>query len=282
VRFIDLPKLVQENELISSDKYKYFCSKRSQYVYIHRDFLFRSGNWRGKHIKKLISQRSEFENKSIVVGHSDKTTNLLNSHVFIQMGAKAFFGINTYALGNRIHSLPLGLTNDCDDSPIHRILGNERHFLQADQHSHYREDFDGSIYANFTIKNNSRERLPLMKILSELKMVSVGELVISERGRIDYLMNLRRHSLVPCPEGNGIDTHRIWETLYMGGTPVIKRSKYLQPLLVDLPVIFVNQWSEITDRKIMEQKWYALSESHLALNNLKLSFWTRKIESSVE
>ena len=49
-----------------------------------------------------------------------------------------------------------------------------------------------------------------------------------------------------CPRGNGLDTHRAWETLYLGRIPVVKRSAMDAVFDDELPVIFVNDWENMT------------------------------------
>uniref|UniRef100_A0AC35EYQ0 Exostosin GT47 domain-containing protein n=1 Tax=Panagrolaimus sp. PS1159 TaxID=55785 RepID=A0AC35EYQ0_9BILA len=44
---------------------------------------------------------------------------------------------------------------------------------------------------------------------------------------------------------NGIDCHRTWEALAMGAVPIVQKSE-LQPLYDDMPVMVVNDWTEVT------------------------------------
>ena len=48
-----------------------------------------------------------------------------------------------------------------------------------------------------------------------------------------------------CPRGNGLDTHRMWESLLLGRTTIVTRGP-LDPLWADLPVLILNDWSMIT------------------------------------
>jgi hypothetical protein len=47
------------------------------------------------------------------------------------------------------------------------------------------------------------------------------------------------------PRGNGLDCHRTWEALYMGSIPVV-RSSFMDSLYEGLPVLIVNEWTEVT------------------------------------
>ena len=62
----------------------------------------------------------------------------------------------------------------------------------------------------------------------------------------DYLDELKDHKFVICPLGHGMDCHRNWETLYMRRVPVMKKHPYMEKLMKDYPVLWVDDWPEIT------------------------------------
>jgi hypothetical protein len=62
----------------------------------------------------------------------------------------------------------------------------------------------------------------------------------------NFLDELRDHKFVACPPGHGMDTHRIWETLYMRRVPIVKRHPYFEKLLEGFPVLWVNNWYDVT------------------------------------
>lgn len=62
----------------------------------------------------------------------------------------------------------------------------------------------------------------------------------------EYSILSQRHEFVACPRGNGIDTHRLWECLYRGSIPVVKRSVWSEMIeMLDLPIVQVESWDEI-------------------------------------
>jgi len=68
--------------------------------------------------------------------------------------------------------------------------------------------------------------------------------------RIDYqtfLADLADHKFVLCPRGNAIDCHRNWEVLYMRRVPVMKTNPYLMDLFYDYPVLWVNDYADVTE-----------------------------------
>lgn len=62
----------------------------------------------------------------------------------------------------------------------------------------------------------------------------------------EFLDELRDHKFVVCPKGRGIDTHRIYETLYMRRVPVMLDHPYFRRLLEGFPVLFIANWNQIT------------------------------------
>ena len=55
-----------------------------------------------------------------------------------------------------------------------------------------------------------------------------------------FLNIMLDHLFIACPEGNGIDTHRFWETLYMGRYPVVLHNR-VTDAFIDLPILIMNK-----------------------------------------
>ncbi len=64
---------------------------------------------------------------------------------------------------------------------------------------------------------------------------------------LDFLMEMRDHKFMICPLGHGMDCHRNWELLYMRRVPVMKKHPYFKELMKGFPVLFVNDWNEVTE-----------------------------------
>ena len=58
---------------------------------------------------------------------------------------------------------------------------------------------------------------------------------------------MRKTLFVPCPRGNGLDTHRIWEALYLGAIPVVLNSDRFAAL-EGWPILFIEEWKEIIEK----------------------------------
>ena len=81
-------------------------------------------------------------------------------------------------------------------------------------------------------------------------------LIIQQRVSASTLHNMMRKTLfVPCPAGNGIDTHRVWESIYLGAVPVILKSEFCGN--EKWPVLLVDSWRYLINKNLFElQKIY--------------------------
>ena len=95
---------------------------------------------------------------------------------------------------------------------------------------------------------------------------------VSKITSLDVYENLlEEHSFVFCPEGNGPDTHRLWETLYLGKVPIVKTSSWNRNFR-DLPIMFVNS---LLDAKKEIRNSFISRELTYEFNTQKLntSYW---------
>jgi hypothetical protein len=94
---------------------------------------------------------------------------------------------------------------------------------------------------------------------------------------VAYLEDMARHAFVVCPRGNGLDCHRTWEALYLGRYPIMRREWSLERLYCDLPVLFVDEWSDVTEDLLIRvcDEFAAISWN---LDKLKFSWWRGYVE----
>lgn len=69
----------------------------------------------------------------------------------------------------------------------------------------------------------------------------------------DFITDIVKSKFVICPEGNGIDTHRAWEAFYFKSIPVIEDNEKIKFKYQDLPVIFTNDYSDITEEYLLQK-----------------------------
>lgn len=97
----------------------------------------------------------------------------------------------------------------------------------------------------------------------------------------DYLRALSEYKLSVCPEGNGLDTHRIWESLLVETLPIVKKSTFTINLSsLGIPLMIIDDWKELQrlDKKQIEDIY---SAKHIELKEKKYTkntFWMEKVK----
>lgn len=97
-----------------------------------------------------------------------------------------------------------------------------------------------------------------------------------------YLKEIRRHEFILCPQGNGVDTHRLWETWYLGRIPVLCDRKCKLPGLKispDYGYALDPEWN--TEHQLLRKLRgipYPETFSNTGRRHLRMSFWNWRIE----
>jgi len=88
-----------------------------------------------------------------------------------------------------------------------------------------------------------------------------------------YLNEMKKHKFVLCPSGNGIESARNWETLYMRRVPVFKDHPYLREMFKDFPALFVNEWEDVTEELLLANEHLFIQAQKFDMNKLDLNTW---------
>ena len=87
---------------------------------------------------------------------------------------------------------------------------------------------------------------------------------------ISYFKEIGKYKFVICPEGNGIDTHRLWETLYSKGIPIVEKNPNMYKKLEGLPILWTVDYSEINE-KYLDFKYKEISMKSYDFSKLYLN-----------
>ena len=257
--------MIRIDDIITTDGYLQFCNKNN-ICYIKTDFFYIGSqfNWRGEIHPKYVD-------KVCVVGHSDYPIVEEISSRFDKI-----FCINRCNKNENTFGLPLGITNDCDDSLLHKIYGNKEIMIEV-----INQNIDKSnlSYMNFNISNYPIERQFVFDKFKNENWVVIGDIGTSLDSRIKFLQDIKSSKFVFCPRGNGVDTHRIWESLYMGSIPIVIYEE-THHLFNDLPILFINDWSEITE-EFLNEKYDEYNKKSWNLEKLKIEYWTNFIKNNI-
>jgi len=110
------------------------------------------------------------------------------------------------------------------------------------------------VHADFHLHKHARSLMGESRdtVESTLRHNPLIDFQAEKIPRLKLWREKTRYAFVVSPHGNGLDCHRTWESLALGNIVIVKRSP-LDPLYGGLPVVTVNQWSDITE--VALQRW---------------------------
>ena len=101
------------------------------------------------------------------------------------------------------------------------------------------------IYFNFSISTNKDKRQICYDSLKD-KLEWLSNI-----NPTDNLYRLRDYEFCICPEGNGFDTHRLWEALYLKVVPIVINSDFSKILVKNnLPILVLENWNDLNNLDI--------------------------------
>jgi len=182
-----------------------------------------------------------------------------------------WFAQNVITKNPKVHPIPIGIENDRWGSKEQKKL-KMTYILSTKKH------IENWVYINHNEKTNPQTRAGIYKLFEDKKWATV----VKGKNGVDfgaYLYDLYHHLFTICPEGNGIDTHRIWECLYIGSFPVVKRSRNTSAFEGLFPIIFVDSWEEVT-LSFLSDNFPRLVKEREHKEALEFAYWKDKIIQS--
>ncbi len=199
---------------------------------------------------------------------TNQTDHLLNYDLYKRKPdcVKNWYSINLEHVNQNLIPIPLGLSNDY--SP--------KNLLPADLNTMNSEflDMKNKMYVNFNKNTNFSEREALYDKFENLDWVVVQNSNLSKE---DYFTELSKYKFSLSPWGNGIDTHRVWESLYIGTIPITKYHHTFSTS-TDLPILFVNDYSEITENLLLNYL-EKFNQNKFNFKKLENSYWSGLINN---
>ena len=202
---------------------------------------------------------------SVVTQHSDYE---LDDSVMSMKPScvKRVFGSNATSQREDVVPIPLGL----GPSYCH-ITPKAKDIKKLDT----MRDRKGLLYVNFRASTYPIERQTVMNqmcVLAEsCSSVTIANQPTDPKFVGRYLNDLIDHKFCICPRGNGIDTHRLWESLYCRTIPIVKRLSAHRNFS-DLPILFVDDWSEVTEDKL-HTEYNRITSVKWNYSKLSASWW---------
>jgi len=249
-----------KDDIITTDKY---LNAFPDFYYKTDCFFSESMVWRNKIVTPPPQNLP-----LLISGHSDIS---IENYMVDAYNPQIWFSVNNQTTKYHVHSLPLGLTNYTNETDLHPVYGNCDILIDVMNET---IETTGLVYMNFNIHTH-HERKHIWDLFKDKSWVNLGEIHNTLDGRKTFLREIKSHHFVLCPRGNGLDTHRLWETLYMGSIPIVKRELGYEQFY-DLPICFVDNWEDINEQ-FLENERHRILHTNYAMEKLKIGYWIDKI-----
>jgi hypothetical protein len=180
----------------------------------------------------ILHNKIDINNKIILTHNSDyeidsKYINVLNI-------VKNQYSQNCLISHKNLTPIPIGIENNMwfDHEILHKI--RNRNNINKEK----------GIYFYFSLSTHFSRN----ECYEKLKNKLVWNTKLSKE---EYFIELKKHKYAICPRGNGTDTHRIWECLYLDVIPIMLKQDYFG--IDKLPIIYLNNWDELDINNINTQ-----------------------------
>ena len=249
----------------TNDRYIFY--KKKEYRLKSNDIIFCNTNL----VSELFKDLRKIKNIKNLTLITNQTDDEIDKKLFLKKPRSIFnwFSVNvTYEHSNLI-PIPLGLSNNYSPKNLRASEFNSITFSK---------EFNKNklMYLNFNVNTNTSSRAPLESIYKNEQWSYYEENILTLE---DYSKNLKEFKFVLCPQGNGIDTHRIWEALYSGAIPVVQKH-ISHKNLEGLPILFLDDLRNISPEKLT-MYLEKINFEDLNFNKLTCSYWINIMKSKI-
>ena len=198
----------------------YYNNPEIMFCYTHR-------------IDILSSKLDFFLNEFILITHNSDYEitydNIYVKNILNNKKIKKWFSQNITFHNNKLYFIPIGIANSQWEHGINTFKNtfNENIFKTKTK----------NVYFNFAIMTNFKKRQPCYDAL-KYKIEWLENINPS-----DNIKRLCEYKFCICPEGNGVDSHRIWEALYLKTVPIVIKSEFTNIIKnFNIPLVILDSW----------------------------------------
>lgn len=186
-------------------------------------------------IKNLSDKINLFKNNFILVTHNsdgeirqvEEVFNILNCKKLV-----TWYGQNICFEHPKLMFLPIGIANSMWS---HGNLLFNNQIIKTKK-----------VYFNFSMNTNKQKRQICYDALkNKLEW-------LSHVNPIQNQLRLKEYEFCICPQGNGVDSHRLWEALYSKTVPIVIKSEFTTMLLKQkVPLVVLENWQDFDMNKLI-------------------------------
>jgi hypothetical protein len=199
---------------------------------------------------------------------------LKNSHVFISHNSDMalepdhvkyledarvikWFSQNAYIQHPKLFALPIGLGNQ------QYPHGNLPLLKSNIETKHTKKNL---VFKNFSIDTNRAVRTAVNQITQENEFA-----MFPSMSQDQYFYWLATCAFSISPPGNGVDCHRVWESLYHRVVPIVQKHPCFEQFS-HLPILFIDDWRQVT-KEFLRSKLNMMNEFPDYIKELDMRYW---------
>jgi hypothetical protein len=222
---------------------------------------------------------SKLNNKVILIsGNSDYpiTDELVNS---APKNIIKWFAQNVLSNNNILEPIPIGIENKIEsDRKGHGVCYYDRVYIKEKLLSRNIDQTPTKyIYCNFNINTNVTHRSNIKAFCNNINYIDVDNCNLS---LYDFFNKILDYKMVLCPAGNGVDTHRLWETIYSKRVPITVRvgDFKIYELYKKLPIIILEDIKQLDNYSYINECYNIQIKKGFDNNILRSKYWIDAIK----
>jgi hypothetical protein len=141
------------------------------------------------------------------------------------------------------------------------------------------------IYANFAVGTNPSFRQPVKDLCSNIEFIDWDENInfssyesYNNENTIKYFYEkIKDYRATVCPIGNGLDTHRVYETLYCGRIPITFNKILHHKLYQHYPIVLLERVEDLSNYELLDSLITKEENKIWDKNLLDFSYWEKLI-----
>ena len=254
-------KINPQNIHILYQNNSHICYQRKEIVLSDNNVVFSINN----SLDVLFDSTKKINVKNLTLITS-QTDHRISKKVFSKLPEQftSWYSINVDHINENLHPIPLGISNGYEKS-----INFEKNFIELNT-DEFKKPKENLLYLSFEERTNIRLRSGLKDFFTNFEWVKIES---NKNSLSNYEHDLKNSNFILCPQGNGIDTHRIWESLYFGTIPIIKKHKNFNDF-DNLPVLFVDDFYDLNEQLLLD---YLKNLKNYQLTQIDFDYWKNKI-----
>lgn len=264
--YLGMPNDFMYNPVIAKDTSKHYdiCSINAPFN--NPSIVFCYG-----HLLTIFANKIRFFQNTfrLITHNSDQniTSTPETQYILNHPRLDKWYAQNVWFEHPRLVVLPIGLANAQWAHGDLSFFYNPENAINADKNK--TED----VYFFFNLSTNYGKRHDCYKQLCDKLHF------LDNFPPLMYQDILSTYSFCICPEGNGADTHRFWEALYVKCVPIVLRTPYIEVIqkqIPDLPMVVLDSWTDLeVDQLVYDSEKMSSCNYY---DKLKLSYWKNCIQ----